>query len=186
MQPGIYAVSDLLDKALAQLERELLEAKTQRDTVESEYRAIIKPLNDRVRALESAVHHQRDAVENYGGTRRDIGPSEIAEKLTDVAYRALRTNGEPMHYRRIVEHLASLGVSLSGKDPGTVLINYLRREPQRFCRTGQPGCYALVEWNLPGARPVSGAPKTTPSKKRRTRAASPLAKVAARKPRGGE
>lgn len=169
MQATSNAATQLLDDALSLLERELYQARTERDQLDAEFRARIEPLNDRVRALEAAVSHQRGALETYGGTRRVNAPKAESEKLTDAAHRILAAAGEPMHYRRLAEQLVAERANLSGKDTGTTLINYLRREPERFCRTATAGHYALVEWNLTEAKPVVGERKAPATKKRAAR-----------------
>jgi hypothetical protein len=169
MQPHSDVATQLLDDALSLLEHELHQARISRDEVETEYQARIEPLNSRVRALEAAVNHQRGALETYGGRRNVTAPTGESEKLTDAAHRILAAAGEPMHYRRLAEQLVAEGASLSGKDTGTTLINYLRREPERFCRTATAGNYALVEWNLADAKPVVGERKAPATKKRTVR-----------------
>lgn len=181
MQAHIDVATQLLDEALSLLERELYQARTSRDEVEAEYKARIEPLNNRVWALEAAVNHQRGALETYGGVRSVGAPKNDGEKLTDSAHRILAAAGEPMHYRRLAEQLIAEGASLSGKDTGTTLINYLRREPERFCRTATAGTYGLVEWQLADAKPVVGERKTGATKKRATTKKTPARRKTTRR-----
>ena len=181
MQAHSDVATQLLDDALSLLERELYQARISRDEVEAEYKARIEPLNSRVRALDAAVTHQRGALETYGGLRGAGTPKEDGEKLTDAAHRVLGAAGEPMHYRRLAEQLIAEGASLAGKDPGTTLINYLRREPERFCRTATAGNYGLVEWQLADAKPIVGERKTTATKKRATTKKAPARRKTTRR-----
>lgn len=159
---------ELLSEVLERLEGELREATRARDEVEAEYRARIEPLSARVRSLEITVSHQREALEHYRGESKATA-RESSDKLSDVAFGLMQEIGQPVHYRTLAQRLTESGTSIAGKDPGTVLINYLRREPERFCRTAKPGYYALVKWGLEDAKPVSGERTRSTGKKRATK-----------------
>ncbi|MBE0415002.1 MAG: winged helix-turn-helix domain-containing protein [Dehalococcoidia bacterium] len=62
----------------------------------------------------------------------------IERKPSDVAYDVLSRNGNPMHYRAILEEVRKEGTVIGGRDPGATLIAYLSRD-ERFLKAREVG-----------------------------------------------
>lgn len=171
--------NELLAAALGIVERELEQLVGERQRLQAEYAAKLGPLEKEIARLETVRSHQQHALNALGsgpgaptslnGSAAPLPNGEAPRKLTDVAELVLREAGKPVHYKQIADDVMKRGVFISARDPGAFIISYLRREPERFCRTAVVGEYALVEWDLEDARPIeSGRAKPT-SRKRKTK-----------------
>lgn len=174
--------NSLLERSLALTVQELEELLVERAKIEDEFRARIEPLDRRISTLDAAARHQRRALEALDTeampapqkmSNRQPLYAAVGAKLTDVLESILTEAGRPMHYRVLAEEAIRLGVAITAKDPGAFVINYLRREPDRFCRTETAGEYGLLSWGLPGSRrmgesrPAAKSTKARPKRKAR-------------------
>ena len=73
----------------------------------------------------------------------------IEDRIEEI----LRSTGKPMHIRDIRASLIQMGVPLPGRGDEANIILRLRRDTDRFVRTGR-GTYALAAWKLPACSPA--------------------------------
>jgi hypothetical protein len=89
----------------------------------------------------------------------------LGANLEDHLESLLSEAGEPLHISDLRDRLIKRGIPLPGKGDEANIIVRLRRDQDRFTRTGR-GMYALASWGLPAAVP------TRPKKVRRRTEAS--------------
>lgn len=80
---------------------------------------------------------------------RHISPPGIEERIEAI----LRSSGKPIHIQEIRSSLIQMGVPLPGRGDEANIILRLRRDNNRFVRTGR-GTYGLAEWNMPEYSPA--------------------------------
>lgn len=169
--------------------RELAQLRTQREVIDAEYRSKVEPLDRRIASLDTVAGHQRRALQAFESEGTGTSESSISRqplfavggaKLTDVLEAILAEAGKPLHYTALADEALRQGVAITAKDPGAFVINYLRREPDRFCRTATAGEYALLSWGLPGSRRMDEV-KAVQTTKARPRKKTRAAKGGARK-----
>lgn len=174
VSPTAQTPAELLHTALTMIDDQLEQLRSERSRLQEEFNSCVAPLDQDITRLEaSRVHqvHALTALESQPAIqppRSDLPPTangEVPRKLTDVAELILREAGKPVHYKEVAAEVVRRGVYISAKDPGAFVISYLRREPQRFCRTGVAGEYALVDWGLEDSRSMMTIKK--PQTKRR-------------------
>jgi hypothetical protein len=170
--------NELLEAALGIVEGQLGELVAERQRVQSEFAAKLAPLEQEIARLETVRSHQQHALNalgsNAGVAKATKGSapngflSEAPRKLTDVAEVILRETGKPVHYKHIADEVMKRGVFISARDPGAFIISYLRREPERFCRTAVAGEYALVEWDLEDAKSMQTSNRSIKKRRKTT------------------
>lgn len=124
--------------SMTALQQRLDAANEKRDLVRRLLHLSTPPLD---RALEKTEQPQC-------GPHPACGPA-IEDHIEDV----LLSKGTPTHIREIRAALIEMGVPLPGKGDEANIILRLRRDDNRFVRTGR-GTYALVAWELPAYSPA--------------------------------
>lgn len=175
----------LLEQSLALTIRDLERLRTELAAIQAEYRAKVEPLERRIATLDSVAIHQERALRAFegdevcpqvGGVPRQVTVPAGSARLTDVLEAILAEAGRPMHYTVLAQEAMRMGVAITAKDPGAFVINYLRREPERFCRTAMAGEYALLCWGLPGSKRMDENRSAVKNGKAKPRRMAPGAK----------
>jgi len=140
----------------ARLQNEIDEITTSLIPLQQQRDAAVAKL-ELVRRLINLSNQEREQVSSSESLPSAETQPVATMQLEDRVEAMLSSQGKPMHIRDIYDNLIKLGVPMPGKGQEANIILRLRRDSNRFVRTGR-GTYALVAWKLP---------TYTPTKKRR-------------------
>jgi hypothetical protein len=144
------------------IEQEISEIESKLIPLQQRREAAIEKL-DLVRRLINLSTHGQNSTAGMTNSISSEPQLPTVLKIEDQIEAILCAREKPMHIREIHAALVEKGVPLPGKGDEANIILRLRRDTERFVRTGR-GTYALVTWNLP-------AYFAAPRKKRIRRAA---------------
>jgi len=125
--------------------------------------AQIAPLRQRLEAAREQLElvrklHQLSTAGTEPGLLTESPASQgeaplPGSALEDEVAALLEQVGQPLHIAEIRDRLIGRGVTIPGKGDEANVIVRLRRETDRFVRTGR-GMYGLASWGLEPAPPV--------------------------------
>lgn len=140
---------DFYRNVLSRLREEIKEAEAVAGNLQNELARATSRLADLRRAAHSFASLLGE-TESEASPATELDPNPQALRHADVAYRVLRTHGEPMRVPDIAEKMAETGHPLppDQRIRDSAVFSALRRRPQDFTRVGR-GLWALKEWNLP-------------------------------------
>jgi len=131
------------------------------------------PLREQLGAAEERLDliHRLMKLEEKGGRGTGADPADTDGRLASKKaggggagaagatgfeahiVRILEDAGEPMHVREIRRSLVDSGIPMPGRGEEANIIVRLRRDPDRFTRTGR-GTYGLTVWGLEEVKPT--------------------------------
>lgn len=71
----------------------------------------------------------------------------IPVSLSEIVSKVLRENGQPMHYKKILEAVQESGRKIAGQNPSATIIALLHRRKDEFVRIDE-GIWGLTEWGV--------------------------------------
>lgn len=102
---------------------------------------------DLVRRLIHLSHPTSEAACTRQEQLRSSQQTASFPAIEDHIEEVLRSAGKPMHIRDIRDALIQMAVPLPGRGDEANIILRLRRDPDRFVRTGR-GTYGIAAWKL--------------------------------------
>ena len=102
---------------------------------------------DLVRRLIHLSHPTSEAACTRQEQLRSSQQASSFPAIEDHIEEVLQSAGKPMHIRDIRDALIQMAVPLPGRGDEANIILRLRRDPDRFVRTGR-GTYGIAAWKL--------------------------------------